>query len=301
MRIGLIDVDGHSGFPNLALMKLSAWHKTQGDSVEWYSPMFSGHVDRVYMSKVFTFTNDFEYYVDADEIIKAGTGYKDYTTVLPEEIENTFPDYLIYPNCDFAVGFLTRGCIRNCPWCVVPKKEGKIHGVNTWENIKRPGSKRILFLDNNVLACDHGLHQIEQMGGGASLKIDFNQGLDARLIDESVAKLLGRIKWDMCLRISCDTSGMIPTVIKAIELLIKNGIRAKDIFVYTLVQDIEESYQRIMAIANTGAYPFAQPYRDFEGGEPTYEQKQLARWCNRKEMFFSQTWEEYKRQKGIIT
>lgn len=163
MKIGLIDVDGHSGFPNLALMKLSAWHKNNGDSVEWYSPMFSGHMDKVYMSKVFTFSPDFQYYIDAEEIVKAGTGYKDYTTVLPDEIENTFPDYSLYPQADYAIGFLTRGCIRNCPWCVVPKKEGKLHAVNTWQNIKRPDSKRILFLDNNVLASDHGIHQIEEL------------------------------------------------------------------------------------------------------------------------------------------
>lgn len=169
MKIGLIDVDGHSGFPNLALMKLSAWHKSKGDSVEWYSPMFSGHLDKVYMSKVFTFTPDFEYYVDADEIITGGTGYKDYDTVLPDEVENIFPDYSIYPNVDHAIGFLTRGCIRNCPWCVVPKKEGKIRPASTWDRIKRPDSKKIMFLDNNVLASEHGVEQIESLskvGGG---------------------------------------------------------------------------------------------------------------------------------------
>ena len=74
MRIGLIDVDGHN-FPNIPLMKISAWHKSQGDSVEWYHPMFSGHMDKVYMSKVFAFTPDYEYMIDADEIIKGGSGY----------------------------------------------------------------------------------------------------------------------------------------------------------------------------------------------------------------------------------
>lgn len=163
MRIGLIDVDGHSNFPNLALMKLAAWHKDKGDSVEWYSPMFSGHMDKVYMSKVFTFTPDFPYYIDADEVVKGGTGYKDYDTVLTDEIEHIFPDYSIYPDCDHAIGFLTRGCIRNCPWCVVPKKEGKLRPNETWQNIKRPDSNWITFLDNNVLASDFGIHQIEEL------------------------------------------------------------------------------------------------------------------------------------------
>ena len=137
MRIGLIDVDGHN-FPNLALMKISAWHKAQGDEVEWYAPLFADEpFDKVYMSKVFTFTPDFEYAINAKKIIKGGTGYGLYED-LPAEIEYTFPDYSLYPKYPFAVGFLTRGCVRKCPWCIVPKKEGWIHAVNTWDKIKRP-------------------------------------------------------------------------------------------------------------------------------------------------------------------
>ena len=294
MRIGLIDVDGHSGFPNLALMKLSAYHKAKGDSVEWYSPMFSGHMDKVYMSKVFTFTNDFEYYIDTDEIVKGGTGYKDYSTVLSNEVEQTFPDYSIYPQADYAIGFLTRGCIRKCPWCVVPKKEGKIHAAGTWDKIKRPDSNKILFLDNNVLASDHGIHQIEELSKNIYVYIDFNQGLDARLIDASVAKLLANCKWIRFIRMSCDTSQSIPVVKKAIRTLEQAGVKPYRVFVYTLVQDVEESVNRIMEIASTGADVFAQPYRDFDGGEPTKEQKRIANWCNKKSVFKTCKWEDYK-------
>lgn len=292
MRIGLIDVDGHSGFPNLALCKLSAWHKERGDEVEWYEPMLSGHMDRVYMSKVFTFTKEYPYYVNADEIVKGGTGYKDYETVLPDEIEHTFPDYSIYPECDYAIGFLTRGCIRSCPWCVVPRKEGKIHGVAEWEEIKRPDSKKICFLDNNVLASEHGIRQIEDMGG-RDIKIDFNQGLDARLIDKGIAKLLAACKWIRFIRMSCDTPGMIPIVEKAVKDLGEAGVKPYRVFVYTLVQDVEEAHERIIAMRNIGVEVFAQPYRDFDGGEPTLEQRRIAIWCNRKALFKSCTWEEY--------
>ena len=210
MRIGLIDVDGHS-FPNLALMKLSAWHKSKGDQVEWYYPLTSGHMDKVYMSKVFTFTPDYWYYIDADEIEKGGTGYKDYTKVLPEEIEHIKPDYSIYPQYDFAVGFLTRGCIRKCKWCVVPRKEGNIRPHDTWQNIKREDSDKIVFLDNNVLASDHGLSQIEELTH-TNIHVDFNQGLDARLITDDIAKMLAKVKWIRSLRVACDTSAMIPVV-----------------------------------------------------------------------------------------
>lgn len=170
MRIGLIDVDGHSGFPNLALMKLSAWHKAQGDAVEWWNGFV--HYDRVYMSKVFTFSPDIETVIDADEIIRGGTGYKDYGS-LPPEIETTAPDYSIYPGLGYAIGFLTRGCIRNCPWCIVSAKEGKIRPATTWEKIKRPDSRKIIFMDNNVLASEHGIEQIEDMGD-KPVWVDFN-------------------------------------------------------------------------------------------------------------------------------
>lgn len=122
-KIGLIDVDSHN-FPNLALMKISAWHKQQGDSVEWYEPLIGGHYDRVYMSKVFNFTQDYEYPINADEIIKGGTGYniqlidgkevytKDKELIYP--IEHIYPDYSIYNITDTAYGFMTRGCPRGC-------------------------------------------------------------------------------------------------------------------------------------------------------------------------------------------
>lgn len=138
MKIGLIDVDGHN-FPNLPLMKISAWHKQNGDSVEWYSSLTSGHMDKVYMSKVFSFTPDYPYYIDADEIQKGGSGYcieladgkEIYHTendkTLPEKIEHIYPDYSLYPELtkDTAYGFLTRGCPRGCSFCHVKSKEGK--------------------------------------------------------------------------------------------------------------------------------------------------------------------------------
>lgn len=124
MKVGLIDVDGHH-YPNLALMKLSAWHKAQGDTVEWWWGW--GQYDRVYMSKVFdeTYTPDIPEPVNAAEIIKGGTGYG-LGNKLPDEIEHIYPDYLLYPELtkDTAYGFLTRGCPRGCHFCIVAGKEG---------------------------------------------------------------------------------------------------------------------------------------------------------------------------------
>lgn len=290
MRVGLIDVDGHGNFPNLALMRLSAWHRKQGDAVEWWNGFC--HYDRVYMSKVFTFTPDIDTVIDAGEIIRGGTGYKDYGS-LPPEIEATPPDYSIYPHVDYAIGFLTRGCIRKCPWCIVPKKEGSIRPAATWEEIKRPDSNKIVFMDNNILASDHGLQQIESMGG-KKVWVDFNQGLDARLVTPEAAELLGRLRWIKYVRLACDTDEMIPIVERAVVRMKKAGIAKSRFFVYVLVQDVEAAEWRVDALRKMGVDPFAQPYRDFDGGEPTKEQKAFARWCNDKAVFKSCAWKDYK-------
>lgn len=137
-RIGLIDVDGGKTFPNLALMKISAYHKSIGDEVEWYGP-FDGWFDKVYLSKVFSFTPDYDYCINAHEVVRGGSGYaislvdgkevfdKNKDVNLPAEIESIYPDYSLYPELtkDTAFGFLTRGCPRGCDFCIVGKKEGR--------------------------------------------------------------------------------------------------------------------------------------------------------------------------------
>ena len=289
MKIGLHDSD-RTGFPNLALMKLSAYHKDQGDTVEWWIPMIQ--YDRVYSSKVFTFTPE-EPMLPPDTI-KGGTGYGIYDD-LPDEVDTMYPDYTIYPNCKHAIGFLTRGCIRACPWCVVPKKEGRIRPYSTWKDIKRPDSRDIVFMDNNVLACEHGINQIKEMIG-QDVRVDFNQGLDARLITPEVAELLSKLKWIRFIRMSCDTDAMLDVVLRAIHFLEKNGVKPYRVFVYLLVQDIASAEKRALALRKAGAEVFAQPYRDFEKNiEPTREQKAFARWVNRKEIFKTvQSFSEYK-------
>lgn len=289
MKIGLHDSD-RTGFPNLALMKLSAYHKAQGDTVEWWIPMIQ--YDRVYSSKVFTFTPE-EPMLPTDTI-KGGTGYGKYDA-LPDDIDSMYPDYTIYPECHHAIGFLTRGCIRSCPWCVVPKKEGRIRPYSRWQEIKRPDSRDIVFMDNNVLACEHGINQIKDMIG-QDVRVDFNQGLDARLITPEVAELLSKLKWIRFIRMSCDTDAMLDVVLRAIHLLEKNGIKSYRVFVYLLVQDIASAEKRALALRKAGAEVFAQPYRDFEKNiEPTREQKAFARWVNRKEIFKTvKSFSEYK-------
>ena len=279
MIIGLHDSD-KTDFPNYALMKISAWHKQQGDTVEWWNPLFN--YDRVYSSKVFTFTPENPYL--PENTVKGGTGYGIYDELSPE-IDEMFPDYSIYPNVDYAIGFLTRGCIRKCPWCVVPKKEGKIRPYRTWQEIKRPDSRDIVFMDNNVLACPHGVEQMKDMIG-KKVRVDFNQGLDARLISPEIADILSRLKWIRHIRMSCDTDQMLETVLTAIHRLNDYGVKSYRVFVYLLVQDIQSAEKRAIALRDAGADVFAQPYRDFTTNkEPDDELKHLARWVNHKAIF----------------
>lgn len=296
-KIGLIAVDGHNGFPNLALMRLSAWHKAQGDAVEWWNGFT--YYDCVYKSKVFTFTPDMDTVIHADEVITGGTGYKDYGS-LPPEVEATPPDYSLYPLWDKAVGFLTRGCIRSCEWCLVPRKEGNIRPAATWQEIRRPDSRKIVFLDNNVLASDHGLEQIDRMGE-EPVWVDFNQGLDARLITPEKAGMLARLRWIRFIRMSCDTEAMLPVIRQATAYLREAGAAPSRFWSYVLVRDVAEAHRIVTALRSMGVTPFAQPYRDYDGGEPTQEQMALASWVNQKAVFHSCSWVEYQRKKWIRT
>lgn len=286
MKISLVDVDGHN-YPNLALMKLSAWHKMQGDTVEWYSPLFS-HPDKIYASKVFTFTPDYVDYSAGDpDPVKGGTGYRIYQD-LPEYIDSVKPDYSLYPQYEFAVGFLSRGCIRNCPWCVVPKKEGMIRRYDDIERIAQ-GRKHLVLMDNNFLANDREFvrEQLEKARRSGYF-IDFNQGLDARLVDEENSRWLAACRWraatgnNSYIRFSCDTAAMVKPVQRAIRLLRRcyNG----KFFIYFLAAEVEETLWRIREIMNTATKidPFVMPYRDFERSGEIVDPglADLARWCN---------------------
>lgn len=282
MKVSLVDVDGHH-FPNLALMKLSAWHKAQGDTVEWYTPLFS-RPDRIYASKVFTFSPDYQDFAASDpEPIKGGTGY-DASVKLPGEIENMFPDYSLYPQFTEAYGFLTRGCIRNCPWCVVPRKEGAIRIVGDIEQIRRRGRREVILMDNNFLAAPAAFvaeqcKKIKRL----DLRVDFNQGLDARLVTNENAALLAKIRYIRCIRFSADTPHAADKVICATRLLRQHGFR-QEVFCYMLIKDdLEEAEERAGCLVRENITPFAQPYRDFAGkSEPSDEQKIFSRYVNIK-------------------
>lgn len=222
MIICLHDSD-KTKFPNVALMKLSAWHKKQGDTIGFFEP--DKYYDRIYSSKVFSFTEKDKNLPDDERVIKGGTGYN-LAMKLPDEIEHIMPDYSLY-GLDYSVGFLTRGCIRNCSWCIVPKKEGKIRKhADITEFLAH---NKAVLMDNNVLASDFGIDQLDKIAQ-LGIKVDFNQGLDARLIDNNIAKRLAKIKWLKPVRLACDQKSQMELVEKAIKCFVKMAALQDNIF-----------------------------------------------------------------------
>lgn len=291
MKIGLIDVDGHN-FPNLPLMKLSAWHKMQGDQVEMYSPLFSGHMDKVYMSKVFTFTEEYPYHIDADEIVKSGTGYfyPDGGTQLPYGIEHIYPDYSIYENIinDTAYGFLTRGCPRGCDFCIVKDKEGKksVKVANLSEFWR--GQKNIDLLDPNMFACKDW----EDLSGQlieSNAWVNFNQGCDIRIMTDNKIEALKNIKvkqvhfaWDRY-----EDKDLIVPKFKAVKEL--TGWDKRKLPVYVLVNfntTLEQDLERIYTLRDLGFWPYVMVYEK-EKLPKGHVIRRLQRWVNMRACFES--------------
>ena len=304
MKVGLIDVDGHN-FPNLALMKLSAYHKAKGDEVEWYSPF--DDFDTVYMAKVFTHTPDYTQVIaNAKSIIKGGTGY-DVTSRLPEEAETITPDYTLYPYIDrkTAYGFLTRGCIRKCPWCIVPRKEGTIRPYQDVDEIAVDGRTNLVLMDNNILAAgDYGKAQLRKIAE-RGYRIDFNQAMDARLVTDEIAEVLAQIKWLQYIRFGCDTPMQIGECEKAIALIQSYGYTGA-FFLYTILRgDIAECFERVNHWRDKRfggrVRPFSQPELDFTTTKQVIPQwqKDMAHWCNKKTCYFGCEFEDFSPRRGF--
>lgn len=298
MNIGLIDVDGHN-FPNLALMKISAYHKAQGDNVEWWWGF--GQYDRVYMSKVFddTYTPDMPEPCNASEVIKGGTGYG-LDNKLPLEIEQMCPDYSLYPDLTTgkAYGFLTRGCPNNCPFCIVCAKEGrkscKVADLDQWWQ----GQKEIVLMDPNILACRDHMELLPQLADSGAW-VDINQGLDARLLTEENISALVKLKlksvhfaWDLM-----DREKAIRRGLELWKKLGKKDRHGSHGTVYVLTNfntTMEENLYRIYTLDGMGFDPYVMVY---DKPNAPVEVRDLQRWCNNKFIFKKTKFEDYEPRK----
>ena len=295
MRIGLIDVDGHN-FPNVALMKLASYHRSIGDTAEMAVPLF-GEYDRIYASKIFTFTPDFnEYEYNTKEIIRGGTGY-DVKSHLPEEIDrHRGLAYDLYPQHPFSVQFYSRGCIRRCPFCLVHDKEGHIHPVEPME--WNPNAQWIEVLDNNFFANPKWREAVEDLRR-QNLPVKLH-GVDVRIMDEEQAAALNSLRMKGYIHIAWDLPQLDLT--PQLESMVKY-IKPYKIACYVLVgfnSTIQQDLHRLDVLKRLGILPFVQPYRDFENHrQATQYEKDLARWANRAWLFKSMDFADYEPRKGF--
>lgn len=295
MKIGLIDVDGHK-YPNLALMRISAWHKAQGDEVEWWWSDLV-HYDIVYMSKVFSnaYSPDVPEPMNADRVIKGGTGYcivlddgkecfdKSVDRVLPPEVEQMFPDYSIYPQFDFAVSMTSRGCPRGCGFCHVATKEGrrsvKVADVSDFWC----GQKEIRVLDPNITACPDKrdlMRQYRETGA----RIDFTQGLDIRLVNEADIDDLNAMKIKM-IHFAWDKpeDDLVNKLKMFAEKSRIKDPRRKTVYILTNYgSTMEENLYRIYTVRDLGYSPYVMIYNKPSAPQ---EVRYLQRWCNNKIIF----------------
>lgn len=323
MTIGIIDVDGHN-WPNLALMKLSGYHKAIGDDVRWWNGF--EYYDVVYMSKVFdeTYTADVPEPVNAKRIVKGGTGYirrKNgelqyfvngvwvpalslegtpcirYDEALPEEVEHAYPDYSLYPRhtADTAYGHLTRGCPNNCPFCVVSQKEGCIaRKVADLSEFWR-GQKNIKLMDANLLACKGHGELLSQLSDSGAC-VDFTQGLDCRRLTDTNIAVLQNIKvkelhfaWDMQRHERAVLAGLRRYLESDPHKL--HGAYAT---VYMLTNyDTEHDYDlyRVYTLRDMGYDPYVMVYDKPNAPKIT---RDLQRWVNNRRIFRKcRNFEEY--------
>lgn len=292
MKIGLIDVDGHN-FPNLALMKISAFHKLQGDGVEW---MNVDYYDMTYISKVFTFTEDKKDWLGGlGQVFKGDTGY-DVNIKLPENVESCDPDYAIYPNHKYSIQLFSRGCVRNCEFCIVREKEGIIYPVAPMK--LNPNGEHIEVLDNNFFANPNWKESIQ-------LLIKWNQpvnlhGVDIRLMNEEQAFYLNKLKLQTEIHIAWDNPKI--NLIEKFKEIIKY-IKPYKLACYVLIgfdSDIEQDMFRIETLRNLNIDPFVQPYRGFNGNDKISQYcKDLARYVNKKWIFKSCSFKEFRPRKNF--
>ena len=297
MKIGLIDVDGHN-FPNLALMKISAYHKAKGDNVNWVIPLET--YDLVYQAKVFddTYSKDIDWMPQAEKVVKGGTGYG-ISNELADEIEHIYPDYSIYPKFtkNTAYGYLTRGCPRACGFCIVAEKEGrkseKVADLNEfWK-----GHKYIKLLDPNLLACKHHLELLTQLSESGSW-VDFTQGLDIRLINERNVEALNRVKtkqvhfaWDN------PTDDLADKFKEFNKLSTIKDFRRKGVYILTNYNStLEQDLYRIYTLRDLGFNPYVMIYNKPKASKTT---RLLQRWCNNRIIFNTcKNFKEYNSNMG---
>ncbi len=292
MRIALFDVD--STIPNLALMKLSAYHKSMGDTVETYSPLFKADYNKIYASKIFNFSDGSM--LDPDNMIIGGTGW-DMSIDLPKEAVAYQPDYSIY-NYPHNIGFAMRGCRLCCTHCVVPEKEGKPKAEDTIGDIwTQRESDFLVLLDNDFFGNPEWQDRIDELLK-YNLRVNFCQGLNIRNLKPEQAEAIASVRFrnlsgksKQC-HFAWDDPRHEKLIHKGIQTAVDAGIKPYQMAFYVLIgyqSTPEEDMHRVMVLKDYGCDPFAMAYNK---SDPY--QRNFARWVNHKAIFNSVPWDQYK-------
>ena len=299
MRIGLVDVDG-TKFPNLVLMKLSAWHKRRGDTVQLLRPddvllgcdLFGGY-DKLYAACVFTEKRPVARRLEEIGAQVGGTG-TDRPQTLPPEIEHIYPDYALYGDTKTAYGFLTRGCPRACPFCIVAGKEGrescKVADLSEFWS----GERYIKLLDPNLLAAKEHMELLGQLAESGAW-VDFTQGLDARLLTAENISLINEIKVKM-IHFAWDNprDEIVPKMLRMFaERSAVTDYRKRKVYVLTNYWSTHaEDVRRVYWLREHGYDPYVMIY---DKPHAPKETRRLQRWTNNKIIFRScERFEDYR-------
>jgi hypothetical protein len=280
VNIGLIDIEPK--VVNTALMQISQYHKEKGDTVEWATPLTYHLYDKLYCSSLFDFTDKRQIPKGA---VCGGTGF-DLTTALPKEIEDCQYDYSIYPQCDYSIVWFSRGCIRKCPFCVVWKKEGKISPVDP----KRlnPNGGHIKIQDNNFFANPEWRTATRFLFDSGQ-KVNFSSGIDVRILTKEQCGVINSLKHEGQIHIAWDNPK--DDLFKKLEIMTRH-IKPYKIMCYVLIgywSTPKEDLMRVEILNLLGVDPFVMPY---DKKDPY--QKRFARWVNRKAIFKSVEWKDYR-------
>jgi hypothetical protein len=311
-KICLIDVDSY--IPNLALMKISYYFRSRGFEISLIKLNYTGYdhykrekktidaseFDKVFVSTIFTLNQSILDVKNCKEVYLGGTGY-DYTVKMPIEIEHLYPDYELYSDNQYSIGYLTRGCIRDCKYCFIPKKEGKLTEHSPLEEFYNPKLPKIMLLDNNILAlpdskCVLLLKQLEETGK----RVTFKQGLDFRLLTKEKAEQLAKLKYDGEYIFAFDQPKDKPIIERNLKNIWRPLIRDWKTKFFVLIgydSTLEEDLDRVYFLRKNKCLPYIMRHSKCYNSENRPFYTDLASWCNQPGLFKYMSFREFLKKR----
>jgi len=290
-------------------MKLSSYFKKQGFKVDLKKLGYSGYdhhkrektvidgsdYDKVFMSAIFTLNKNTVRVKNCEEVIKGGTGHNGFKPQwLPDEVEHIYPDYRLYEDNKYSIGFLTRGCPNNCKYCFIPKKEGRLKKHSSLKEFYNRKLPKIMLLDNNFLACKDSVKLLKKLKKTGK-KITFKQGLDFRLLTEENAKLLAELDYDGEYIFAFDRMRDKPIIEKKLKIwqpLVKDW-QTKFFVLVGFDTKLKEDLERVYFLRENKCLPYIMRHTDCYKSKNRPFYTDLASWCNQPGLFKNMSFKEF--------